>query len=429
MNTNLTRWIPAAGAIAGALVTSAHGQAGLRERLERADGTVQFSFAARADVCGWGRSISIGNSTYITTGNVGYNSGDRADCRRGPVVVRMVRASGTLVDIDVEVASEGKVEGVTDIGQVGAAAAAAYLLDLAGRAEGRPAREAILPAVLADSAQVSAGLLRLAQNRELARAIRQSALSWLGREMETLEAAEARRVSAAVVAIAADAAEPTPIRQSAVSVLSRTEQADLAALTRMATGEDPWLRQAALRALANSGDPRARDFLRAQLADANLPEKLRVTVIRGIGREYATPRDAELLRSRYASLTSIESRRAVLSVLGELGGTTNLQWVLGIASDPNTASELRPQSAEAAQKAGASTAQLYKLYETAADRRAKEAAVSALFRAGDRDAMDRLVQIAREETDMSVRRSVINRLGRSEDPRVREMLKEMVVKQ
>jgi hypothetical protein len=43
--------------------------------------------------------------------------------------------------------------------------------------------------------------------------------------------------------------------------------------------------------------------------------------------------------------------------------------------------------------------------------------------------MDRLVQIAREETDMSVRRSVINRLGRSEDPRVREMLKEMVVKQ
>jgi HEAT repeat protein len=429
MNANIPSWIPAAAAIAACVVTSAHGQAGLRERLERADGTVQFSFAARADVCGWGRSINIGNSTYISTGNASYGSDNRAECRRGPVVVRMIRASGMLVDIDVEVAPESKPEGVTDIGMVGGAAAAAYLLDLAGRAEGRPAREAILPAVLADSAQVSAGLLRLAQNRELARAIRQSALSWLGREMETLDAAEARRVSAAVVAIAADAAEPNPIRQSAVSVLARTEQADLAALTRMATGDDPWLRQSALQALSNSGDPRARDFLRTQLADANLPEKLRVTVIRGIGREYATPRDAELLRTRYASLTSLESRRAVLSVLGELGGTTNLQWVLGIAADPNTAAELRTQAAEAAQKAGATTAQLYKLYETAPDRRAKEAAVNALFRSGDRDAIDRLVQIARAETDMSVRRSVISRLGRSEDPRVREMLKEMVERQ
>jgi len=426
MITNMTRWIPAAGAIAAGLMTSAHGQAGLRERLERADGTVQFSFAARADVCGWGRSISIGNSTYISTGNVGYRSDNRADCRRGPVVVRMVRASGTLVDIDVEVAPEGTVEGATDIGRVGAAAAAAYLLDLAARAEGRPAREAILPAVLADSAQVSAGLLRLAQNRELARAIRRSALSWLGREMETLDATESRRVSAAVVAIAADAAEPIQVRQSAVSVLARTEQADLAALTRMATGDDPWLREAALQALASSGDPRARDFLRAQLADANLPEKLRVTVIRGIGREYATPRDAELLRTRYASLTSVGSKRAVLSVLGEMGGTTNLQWTLGVATDPDTPAELRSQAAAAAQKAGATTAQLYKLYETAVDRRAKEAAVNALFRSGDRDAMDRLVQIARTETDMSVRRSVINRLGRSEDPRVRDMLKELV---
>jgi len=426
MTANMKRWIPAAGAIVAGLVTAAHGQGGLRERLERADGTVQFSFAARADVCGWGRSINIGNSTYISMGNTGYSNDHRAECRRGPVVVRLVRAAGTLVDIDVEIAPEGRAEGVTDIGLVSAPAAAAYLLDLAGRAEGRPAREAILPAVLADSAAVSAGLLRLAQNRELARAIRQSALSWLGREMETADAAEARRVSAAVVAIAADAAEPTPIRQSAVSVLARTEQADLAALTRMATGEDRWLRQSALQALSNSGDPRARDFLRAQLADPNLPENLRVTVIRGIGREYATPRDAELLRTRYASLTSIESQRAILSVLGDLGGTTNLQWVLGVAADPNTAPDVRSHAAEAAQKAGATTAQLYKLYETAPDRRTKEAAVNALFRVGDREATDRLVQIVRAETDMNVRRSVINRLSRSEDPRVRDMLKEMV---
>lgn len=428
--TRLHKVLLAAGCLGiPGLAIAVQAQGGLRERVERADGTVQFGFAARRDVCGWGRSINIGSSTYITTGNVTISSDSRMECRRGPVVVRMVRTGGILVDVDVEVAPESRPEGVTDLGTVSAPAAAAYLLDVASRADGRPAREAILPAVLADSAEISAGLLRLAQNKELARAVRQSALSWLGREMETTEAAESRRVSAAVAAIAADQTEANPIRQSAVSVLARTEQADLAALTRMATAEDRWLRQAALQALSNSGDPRARDFLRAQLADDNLPENLRTTVIRGIGREYATPRDAELLRTRYAALTSLDSKRTVLSVLGDLGGSTNLQWLLGVAGDANTAPDLRAQAAEAAQKAGATSAQLYRLYEQAPDRRAKEAATSALFRIGDREALDHLVQIARAETDMSVRRSVISRLARSEDPKVKEMLKELVERQ
>ncbi|MGH7561417.1 MAG: HEAT repeat domain-containing protein [Gemmatimonadales bacterium] len=423
----LIRMTPFAAAAALGLAAGLGAQGGLRERVERGDGTVQFSYAARSDVCGWGRSINVGNSFYVTTGNVtGFRTDHQATCRRGPVVVRIVRAGGVVVDIDVEVAPETRPDGVTDIGTVSASAAAAYLLDLAGRAEGRPAREAIMPAVLADSVDVSAGLLRLAQNKELARAVRQSALSWLGRELETIDAAAARQISAGVVAIAGDPAETTSIRQSAVSVLARTEQADLAALTRMATGADRWLRQAALQALANSGDPRARDFLRAQLANPDLPENLRVTVVRGIGREYATPRDAELLRTHYASATSLEAKRAILSVIGELGGTANLEWVLRVAADESTPSELRTQAADAAQKAGATTMQLYRLYETAVDRRGKEAATNALFKVGDREATDRLIQIAKTETDPTVRRAVITRLARSDDPRVKELLKQLV---
>ncbi|HET9274493.1 MAG TPA: HEAT repeat domain-containing protein, partial [Gemmatimonadales bacterium] len=305
------RNLPAAAVAAAGLglAASLGAQGGLRERIERADGTVQLSFASRADVCGWGRSINIGSSMYISSGTTVVHGDDRGQCRRGPVVVRIVRAGGVVVDVDTEVAPEGRPEGVNDLGLVSAPAAAADLLDLAARAEGRPAREAILPAVLADSATVWNGLVRLAQNRQLARAVRSSALSWLGRELESLDAAASRQVSAAVVAIAGDAAEPSAIRQSAVNVLARTEQADLAALTGMAGGDDPWLRNAALRALSNSGDPRAREYLRTQLADPDLPDNMRVTVIRGLGREYATPRDAELLRSRYAVMPTLESKR------------------------------------------------------------------------------------------------------------------------
>ena len=194
----------------------------------------------------------------------------------------------------------------------------------------------------------------------------------------------------------------------------------------MANGDDTWLRHAAIQALANSGDPRARDYLRAALQDPALPEPLRVSVIRGLGREYATARDVELLRSRYASLGSIAAKQAVLSALGDQGGTANLNWLLGVAADPDASMELRAQAVDAAQRAGASTAQLGKLYDQAPDRRAKESAINALFKNGDRAAVDILIRIARTETDASVRRSLINRLGRLADERVKTLLRDLI---
>ncbi|NOT09688.1 MAG: hypothetical protein HOP28_15960 [Gemmatimonadales bacterium] len=417
-------------ATAAALITagSLAAQGTLRSRVESgSDGRVQFKYAARADVCGVGRGIQIGSSTYfVTSGNTYVNGTDREPCRSGPIVARVTRAGGMIVGIDVEVAPSTAPDGTTDLGTVSAAAAAAYFLDLAARAEGRPAREAILPAVLADSAAVLQGLITLAQNRDIARTVRSSAMSWLGREIDRTGGEDARRASAVLVTMASDAEETTPIRQQAVSVLARNERADLSALTRMAGGSDPWLRQAAVQAMANSGDPRAREFLRTAFLDPSLPDPLRVTVIRGIGREYATPKDLELLRSRYATLSSAQSRQAVLSVLGEQGGSATLQWLLGVAADAEAPPELRAQAVESAQRAGATSAQLGRLYDTAPDRRGKEAAISALFKNGDRQSVDRLIGIAKLETDTQVRRSVISRLGRMEDPRVKDLLKELI---
>jgi HEAT repeat protein len=416
------------GLAAVLLAAGLSAQGGLRARVEGGgDARVQFRFAARADVCGEGSSIQIGTSTYIS-GSAGHflDSDGRPLCHRGPVVVRVTRAGGLVVGLDVEIAPESTPEGVTDLGAVPAAAAAEYLLDLATRAEGRPGREAILPAVLADSATVWPGLIGLAKNRALARAVRQSAMNWLGRELDRSTGDDARRASAALVALATDQEEMLPVRQQAVSVLARSERADLGALTSMANGSDIWLRQTAIEALANSGDPRAREYLRTALQDPALPEALRTTVIRGLGREYATGRDLELLRARYATLTSVNSKQAVLSVLAEQGGAANLQWLLSVAGDGSVEPELRGQAIEAVQRAGASPAQLGKLYEQAPDRRAKEAAINGLLRRGDRASVDLLLGIARTETDQAVRRSLISRLGRMEDARVKDFLKELI---
>jgi HEAT repeat protein len=113
-------------------------------------------------------------------------------------------------------------------------------------------------------------------------------------------------------------------------------------------------------------------------------------------------------------------------VIAEQGGAANTQWLLGVATDPSSTPELRGHAVEAVQRSGASAAQLGKLYDHALDRRGKEAAVNGLFKNGDRQSVDRLLEIAKTETDVQVRRTVISRLGRIEDPRVKEFLKERV---
>jgi hypothetical protein len=66
---------------------------------------------------------------------------------------------------------------------VSARDAADYLLSLAARLDGKPARDAIMPAALADSAVVSPQLLAIARDQSRSREARRSALSWLGRDV------------------------------------------------------------------------------------------------------------------------------------------------------------------------------------------------------------------------------------------------------
>ena len=59
--------------------------------------------------------------------------------------------------------------------------AADYLLSLAATVDGRPGRDAIGPAMLADSATVTPQLLAIARDQSRARETRSSAINWLSR--------------------------------------------------------------------------------------------------------------------------------------------------------------------------------------------------------------------------------------------------------
>jgi len=125
-------------------------QSGLAGRVAAApDGDVRFSFAARPGVCGDGTTFfSIDGGTYI--GTVTSIETARGSCAPGPVRVVLDRAGGQVIGVRTFVGPVSQpAEAATDFGEIPPRDAADYLLGIAATADGRPGRDAITPAALA----------------------------------------------------------------------------------------------------------------------------------------------------------------------------------------------------------------------------------------------------------------------------------------
>jgi hypothetical protein len=364
----------------------------------------------------------FGESRWIWNRNDGFTG---EPCLRGPVRAVLTRAGGQVVAIRLSVATSPPRRPVSDLGTVPAARAAAYFLDLAGRTDGRVGREALLGAVLADSADLSPGLLGIASNEALSRALRESAASWLGRELATGSSPSAAVVER-LAALARDADAPQSVRARAVSQLVEAGETGTATLIALAGADEVALAKAAVSGLARSTDPKAREALRRSARDADLANAVRVDAIRALGSREAAPADLAELRSLWPSLSGDQARGAVLDAIAETGGSINARWLLGIARDPGASPTDRARAVRAAERAGIGSAELIRLYDDATDRRVREAILEALSKIGDRAARKKIAAIATADTDPSLRRSALRQLGELGGAEARSALKALV---
>jgi len=394
-----------------------------------ADGAVQFTYAARPGVCGNGRSYySINGSMWF--GSMNDNTMRSEPCQPGPVRVVLGRAGKEIVDVNVYVGPVQSSPGVADLGAVPAREAADYLLSIAAKVDGRPGRDAIGPAMLADSAVVTPQLLAIARDQSRARETRSSAINWLSRASDEKGGVAPAQLAKALGDMARDENDNQQVRQSALRVLSRQENGEgIPALIEISRStQDVWLGKQALSTLAQSGDPRARTYLRTAVQRDDLNDDMRVAAIRGIGHDYATSQDAEFLRGLYAKLPSEKTKEAVLSSLGEMGGTANAKWLMTVAGNNDETVRLRRRAVQLSERAGTSVADLAQLYDRADDPQMKEAIISTLSNNGTKAATDKLLAIAKSDQNYAMRRRAVNALGRSEDPRVKDALKDIVEK-
>jgi len=219
----------------------------LRTRIESApDGIVRMSYAAKEGVCGNGRN-------NISTHRRGSRDGWEHDCDEGPVRVALEISGKRVYEVRTYVGGRWRtIDGpVTDLGNVSSTQAAAYFMALAERTD-RVKGDLILPAVIADSAEVWRDLLRIAKNDRLGREPRKSAVFWLSQE-----ASDA--ATAGLTELVDDDNEDREVRKQAVFALSQLDHDQgVPALIKVArTNKDPEVRKSAIFWLGQSEDPRA----------------------------------------------------------------------------------------------------------------------------------------------------------------------------
>jgi len=385
------------------------------------DRSVQFSFKARPGVCGDGRSYY---STAPGNFNGTFNSSSADECMAGPVRVVVDLADRNVVAMRTFVgASTVPDAGVRDLGTVAPADAADYLLTVAARADGRVGRDAISAALLGDSVDLTNRLLDIARDQARPLETRRAAISGL-----RIDSRQADRVATALLQIATNENEVQGVRSHALSVLSRLDHSGgIQSLIKLANGNpSSWIARESMRVLASSGDPRARQFLRTTAQRTDLPDEVQAVAIRGLGRNYVTGQDANLLRSLYPRLTGDRSRDAVLASISELGGTENLQWLMEIVRDEKLPEQSRRRALESAARAGASTSSLVALYDPTTDPQLRSSLINIYSRLSDKAATDKLVWIARNEQNQQLRRRAVTALSRNSDPAVRQVLQDIV---
>jgi HEAT repeat protein/TolA-binding protein len=215
------------------------------------------------------------------------------------------------------------------------------------------------------------------------------------------------------------------VRSEAISYLARIPgDAGVNALEEMLrTEQDERIQRAAVGALMSSDNAKARASMRSLIDRKDAAINLRVAAVNSFNSERSTPDDAKYLRDLYGRADNDRLKQAIISAVGRIGGSDNDQWVMGIVRNQNESSAMRSSAlSQLSRSSTISIADLGKLYEGADSRDLRSRVISVLSIRKEPDATDRLIDIVKTSTDVSLRMQAINALQRKNDPRSAQLL-------
>ena len=223
------------------------------------------------------------------------------------------------------------------------------------------------------------------------------------------------------------------VREQAVFWLGqvKTDKA-AAALEEIATSSaDVDLRTKAIHALHETGTERAIGVLRRLAENAQTPESVRDQAIFWLGQRRSAE-NADFLRSLFGRLgrggQNDELRKKILFSLSQMRGVGNDRWLLGVATDTAYSEDIRGHALWTAGQAGIPGSDLAALYDRITDADVKEKLLRVLSESRDRVATDKLIEIAQKDADIEMRKKALFWLGQKNDPRVRQILTDILTR-
>lgn len=191
---------------------------------------------------------------------------------------------------------------------------------------------------------------------------------------------------------------------------------------------DGELQDKAIFGLSQHNSDRAQQALRNAALNSSLSRDRREQAIFWLGQKRGGT-NATFLRELYEKIDDASLKEKIIFSASQQRSPENKSWMLGIVTNEKESVDLRKNALFwASQNRAVSTDELGKLYDQLRDREMREQVIFALSQRRDGDAIDRMLDIAKNEKDRDLRKKAIFWLSQSKDPRVAKFLEDLISK-
>ena len=199
------------------------------------------------------------------------------------------------------------------------------------------------------------------------------------------------------------------------------------------TSTDEQTQRSAVYALSSIDTERARRAVRTLIERNDASENVRYEAIAGFSREREgrsiSAEEMNYLRGLYGKLESPKLRQAVLTSVSRVETPENATFLMNIAKTENENVSIRATAIQrVCRMSNVSAADIAKLYDVADARSLREQVLYCLSQRKEPEAIDKLIEVAKKDTDPNIRRTAVSLLARSNNPRAIQLLKELIDK-
>ncbi len=218
-------------------------------------------------------------------------------------------------------------------------------------------------------------------------------------------------------------------REQAVFWLSQVNSSKAIPLLEqiLKTATDEQMQDKALFALSQRSDERAQKALRDYASREDVTEHMREQAIFWLGQRNSDD-NSKFLRDLFAKTASHAAKDKILFSISQTRNSGNDQWLLDQAVNSANTMELRKQALFwAGQNGSMDMAKIGALYDKATEEEFKKQVIFVLSQRGkSAEAVDKLIDIAKNEKNHELRKDALFWLGQSRDPRAMKALQEII---